>query len=74
MTFGLSLLVVVWVVRMNCCGRFGFCGSIMLVVSCGDQVSFYTTVHGDVGVSFKRTTRKQSNQLTDRYELNASLS
>ena len=28
---GFSLLVVVWAVRMNCCVRFGFGGSTVLV-------------------------------------------
>ena len=44
---GFSLLVVVWAVRMNCCGRFGFGGASVLVVSSGSVVSFYTT-EGDV--------------------------
>ena len=43
---GFSLRVVVWAVRMNCCGRFGFCGCTVLLACRGDQVSFNTTVGG----------------------------
>ena len=32
--------------RMNCCGRFGFGGSTVLVVRSGHPVSCYTTVGG----------------------------
>jgi hypothetical protein len=35
-------------VRMNCCGRFGFGGSTVLLICCGCVVSFYTTVGGGV--------------------------
>jgi hypothetical protein len=34
--------------RMNCCGRFGFCGSNAIVGWRGQDVSFYTTFGGGV--------------------------
>ena len=46
----MSLLVVVWVVRRNYRGRFGFHGFSVLSGSSGDQLSFNTTV-GDVVLS-----------------------
>ena len=46
MTFGLRLLVVVWVVRIKSGGRIDFCGATVLVASSGDPVSFNTTVGG----------------------------
>ena len=48
---GLLLLVVVWVVRINHICGFGLGGLTVLLVWCGDQVSFNTTV-GGVGMSF----------------------
>ena len=48
MTLGLSLLPSYLVVRTICFDRFSFGGSTVLVVCCGDQVSFYTTEGGVV--------------------------
>jgi len=45
---GLLLLVVVWVVRKNHIGGFGFGGSTVLLASSGYQVSFNTTAGGGV--------------------------
>ena len=45
---GLLLLVVVWVVRKNHIGGFGFGGATVLLACRGRQVSFNTTVHGVV--------------------------
>ena len=38
---------------MNCGGRSDFCGATVLSASRGYQVSFYTTVGGDVLVKDK---------------------
>jgi hypothetical protein len=58
---GFSLRVVVWAVRMNCCGGFGFGGGAVLVGSSGDPVSFNTTVLGGVVVLLKDKLESESH-------------
>jgi len=68
---GLLLLVVVWVVRKNHIGGFGFGGSTVLLASSGYQVSFNTTAGG--GVLLKDMhflLNKVSHDLTQAFALN----
>jgi hypothetical protein len=49
--------------RTNYRVRFGFCGSTVLVAYRGQDVSFYTTVGGDVLLTDKLSVLKQDVQL-----------
>jgi hypothetical protein len=67
---GLVLLVVVWVVRKNHIGGFGFGGATVLLASRGDQVSFKTTVGGGGVVLLKDINLIKSLFLATYFEKN----
>ena len=69
---GLSLLVVVRVVRIKSGGRFDFYGLTVLFGYSGDQVSFYTTV-GDPNEKSNLVVQQDESQaerkFSSRYQM-----